>query len=76
MLGDAHPLATPELRPKVLTRACPDDFDLFSIEELTPEKRGSPKVNTALQASATWGWSQRSMPSNPRAHTSAGTKRD
>jgi hypothetical protein len=48
MLGDAHPLATPELRPKVLTRACPDDFDLFSIEELTPEKRGSPKVNTAL----------------------------
>ena len=55
MLGDAHPLATPELRPKVLTRACPDDFDLFSIEELTPEKRGSPKVNTALQRECNLG---------------------
>eukprot|EP00964_Phaeocystis_antarctica_P125582 scaffold89232_cov75-Phaeocystis_antarctica.AAC.2 len=50
MVENALPLATPELRPKALTRACPDNLDLFSLEQLTPEvcaKRASPKVNTA-----------------------------
>tara|TARA_B100000768_G_scaffold134933_1_gene125713 strand:- start:668 stop:913 length:246 start_codon:yes stop_codon:yes gene_type:complete len=81
MVGDALPLETPELRPKALTRrACPDnDLDLFSIEEFTPEKRGSPKVKNASMNTARvqpWGRSQRSMPTNPRVHTSAGIKRD
>ena len=80
MVGDALPLATPELRPKALTRACPDnDLDLFSIDEFTPEKRGSPKVSNASMNTARvqpWGWSQRSMPTNPRVHTSAGITRD
>ena len=69
MLGDAHPLATPELRPKVLTRACPDDFDLFSIEELTPEKRGSPKVNTALRTRVQPGGGHRGACPLTHAHT-------